>query len=78
MKQSLIPGSDVPSRCTLPQDQMYPPDRIVEMASLCDYIVVSTPYTPATHGIVSESTIGAMKTNAVLVNVGRGKCVDER
>lgn len=42
-----------------------------------DYVVAATPHTPATDKIVSRAAIAAMKPNAVLVNVGRGKCVDE-
>lgn len=47
------------------------------MVSGVDYVVVSTPYTPATHHLVSAEAIQAMQPHAVLVNVGRGKCVDE-
>lgn len=42
-----------------------------------DYVVVATPYTPATHEQVNAAAIAAMKPNAVLINVGRGKCVEE-
>eukprot|EP01023_Acetabularia_acetabulum_P050230 TRINITY_DN5413_c0_g1_i4.p1 TRINITY_DN5413_c0_g1~~TRINITY_DN5413_c0_g1_i4.p1 ORF type:complete len:369 (+),score=66.54 TRINITY_DN5413_c0_g1_i4:121-1227(+) len=58
-------------------DKIFTPDEIVEMAGICDYLIASTPYTPATYKIVSESVIQALKKNAVFVNVGRGKCVDE-
>ncbi len=44
---------------------------------MSDYVVCSTPYTPATHELVSAAAIAAMKPEAVLINVGRGKCVDE-
>jgi len=43
----------------------------------CDYVVVATPYTPETDKLVSRAAVGAMRPNGVLVNVGRGKCVDE-
>ncbi|GAX77703.1 hypothetical protein CEUSTIGMA_g5146.t1 [Chlamydomonas eustigma] len=58
-------------------DKMYRPDQICELMSMCDYVVVSTPYTPDTHHLVSAEAIAAMKPNAVLVNVGRGKCINE-
>lgn len=47
------------------------------MMSQCDYVVCCTPYTPETHQLVSAAAIAAMKPNAVFINVGRGKCVDE-
>ena len=42
-----------------------------------DYVVAATPYTPETDKIVSRAAIKAMRPNGVLINVGRGKCVDE-
>lgn len=47
------------------------------MAPMCDYLVLCTPYTPDTHQLVSAAVIAAMKQNAVFINVGRAKCVDE-
>jgi ribosomal protein S27E len=46
--------------------------------SQCDYVVCCTPYTPDTHQLVSAAAIAAIKPNAVFINVGRGKCVDEQ
>jgi hypothetical protein len=37
----------------------------------------STPYTAETHHIIDAAAIAAMKSNAVLINVGRGRCIDE-
>jgi lactate dehydrogenase-like 2-hydroxyacid dehydrogenase len=45
--------------------------------SVCDYIVMATPYTPSTHQLINAAAIAAMKPNGVLVNVGRGKCINE-
>jgi D-2-hydroxyacid dehydrogenase (NADP+) len=56
---------------------VYPPSEITQMMSQCDYVVCCTPYTPETHHLVSAAAIAAMKPNAVFINVGRGKCVDE-
>lgn len=42
-----------------------------------DYVVLSTPLTPATRGLMSAARIAAMKPDAVLVNVSRGGVVDE-
>ena len=50
-----------------------------ELAATCDYLVVATPATPATTDppILSAAVLAAMKPSAVLVSLGRGKCVDE-
>jgi phosphoglycerate dehydrogenase-like enzyme len=58
------------------------PDRVVKPADLAaaaseaDYVVVTTPATPATRGLVSASVLRAMRPDAWLINVGRGVCVD--
>jgi hypothetical protein len=59
------------------QDKIYPPEQLLELMKVSDYIVVSTPYTPATDKLVSAEAIAAMKPSGVLINVGRGKCIDE-
>ena len=43
-----------------------------------DYVVLSTPLTPATRGLLNKSRIAAMQSHAVLINVSRGAIVDER
>jgi hypothetical protein len=60
-----------------PQDALYRPDQLAELMAASDYVVAATPWTPETDKIVSAAAIAAMKPNGVLVNVGRGKCVDE-
>jgi phosphoglycerate dehydrogenase-like enzyme len=42
-----------------------------------DFLVLLTPYTPETHGIVNAGVLAAMKSSAVLVNLARGGIVDE-
>ncbi|MHA7181713.1 D-2-hydroxyacid dehydrogenase [Arthrobacter sp. MDB2-24] len=42
-----------------------------------DWIILVAPLTPATENLVSAAVIGAMKPSAVLINVGRGRLVDE-
>ena len=58
-------------------DQIYSPDRRIEMLSRCDYVVVSAPLTSETRGLIGKSEFAAMKTTAVIINVGRGPIIDE-
>ncbi|KAI8474809.1 MAG: D-isomer specific 2-hydroxyacid dehydrogenase [Monoraphidium minutum] len=58
-------------------DALYTPDKICDLMAASDYVVAATPHTPSTDKIISRAAIAAMKPNGVLVNVGRGKCVDE-
>lgn len=43
-----------------------------------DYISMHLPLTDETKGIMGEELISAMKKNPVVINTGRGKCVDEK
>jgi phosphoglycerate dehydrogenase-like enzyme len=57
--------------------ETYPPDRRLEMISRCDYVVMATPLTPETRGMIGEAEFAAMKPTAVLINVGRGPVINE-
>ena len=54
-----------------------PPADRLKMIAECDYVVLATPKTSATDKLIGPSMIAAMKTNAVLIYVGRGNAVDE-
>jgi phosphoglycerate dehydrogenase-like enzyme len=58
-------------------NQIFRPEDRLEMISRCDYVVVTTPLTPETRGLIGERELAAMKPNAVLMNLGRGPVVDE-
>ena len=59
-------------------EEVFPPERMLEMLARCDYIVASAPLTAETRGIIGESELRAMKKTAVVMNVGRGPVIDER
>jgi phosphoglycerate dehydrogenase-like enzyme len=42
-----------------------------------DVIVVSAPETPETRGMIGERELGSMKRGALLINVSRGRLIDE-
>ena len=57
-------------------DRIYPPQAIRSMVELCDYVVVTTPLTAQTRGMVNREVLDAMKSNAYLIDVSRGGIVD--
>jgi phosphoglycerate dehydrogenase-like enzyme len=58
-------------------EQIYTPDRRIEMLPLCDYVVVAAPLTSETRGMIREPEFAAMKPTAVVINVGRGPVIHE-
>ncbi|MGA3188940.1 MAG: D-2-hydroxyacid dehydrogenase [Bryobacteraceae bacterium] len=58
-------------------DRAYAPTQINEMIAACDFVVAAAPLTPETRGLVGAGQIAAMKTSAVVINIGRGPVIDE-
>jgi D-2-hydroxyacid dehydrogenase (NADP+) len=52
-------------------------DELVKIAPELDFLVVLTPLSPETRGIIGEKVLAAMKPDAYLINVARGGVVDE-
>jgi D-3-phosphoglycerate dehydrogenase len=48
-----------------------------ELAAQSDYISMHTPLTDETRGMVNSGFISKMKDGAVIINTGRGKCINE-
>jgi phosphoglycerate dehydrogenase-like enzyme len=58
-------------------DRVFPVSGLMEMLAQSDYVVVSTPLTDETRGMVGEKELRAMKQDAVMINLGRGPVIDE-
>lgn len=58
-------------------DRMVHRDEIATAVRELDFLVLLTPFTAETRGIVGEKVIRAMKPSAFLVNLARGGIVDE-
>ena|SRR5450631_230069 len=59
-------------------EQMYSPDRRIEMIRRCDYVVAAAPLTSETRGMIAEPEFAAMMPTAVVINVGRGPVIREK
>lgn len=64
-------GRDVPGA-----DRSLGPDGLDELLSASDYVVLCTPLTPATEGLIGARELELLGSEGVLVNVGRGGLVD--
>jgi len=58
-------------------DRMYRRGELLEAVRELDYLVLLTPHTPDTRGIVDAELLAAMKPTSYLVNLARGGVVDE-
>lgn len=58
-------------------DQLFAPEQLHEMLPRCDYIVLAVPLTAETEGLIGEAELRLMKPNTYLVNIARGRVVDE-
>ena len=53
------------------------PDGLHELLAESDIVVLAAPLTPETEGMIDEAAVGAMKRDAWLINVARGRLVDD-
>lgn len=58
-------------------DKVYPASKMKECLSHADFVVLSTPLTERTYHLIGQNELAVMKKNAFLVNIGRGRLVDE-
>ena len=58
-------------------DRVVGPDQLHELLAESDIVVLAAPLTPETEGMIDEAAVGAMKRDAWLINVARGRLVDD-
>lgn len=58
-------------------DECLPANRVIPFLKQCDVVVLTLPLTEETRHLINDEALGAMKEDAILVNVSRGAVVDE-
>ena len=58
-------------------DEVRPPDRFLESLAEADAVVLTCPLTDETENLVDADALARMKPDAYLINVARGRCVNE-
>jgi phosphoglycerate dehydrogenase-like enzyme len=53
------------------------PDGLHDLLGDSDFVVLAAPLTPETEGLIDEAAVAAMKRDAWLINVARGRLVDD-
>lgn len=59
-------------------DTLYATGDLDTLLPLVDYLVLIAPHTPETEGMMSAERIRLLKSDAVLINIGRGALVDQK
>ncbi|SRR6266852_3485231 len=57
--------------------EVFSPAQLDVILGQADYVVVAAPLIPATEGLINAARLAVMKPDAYLINVGRGRQVDE-
>jgi len=58
-------------------DDVFSHGRLGEVLPLADFVALTCPLTPQTEGLINAQALSRMKPSAFLINVSRGKVVDE-
>jgi phosphoglycerate dehydrogenase-like enzyme len=73
--------SAIRKRASLPPpagvEEVLPPDRLYEVLEKSDVIVLSAAMTAETRNLIDERALARVKRGAFLVNVGRGRLIDD-
>lgn len=59
-------------------DRVGGPETLPELLAESDFIVLATPLTPETEDMINADTLAMVKPGAWLINVARGRLIDER
>jgi phosphoglycerate dehydrogenase-like enzyme len=66
-----------PARGAAGADAVYGHDRLIEQLAAADIVALACPLTPETTNLIDAKALAVMKPSAHLVNVARGRVVDE-
>ena len=58
-------------------DEVHTPDRLLELLPQADFVALTCPLTPQTTNLIDARALASMKPSAYLINMARGRCVDE-
>jgi phosphoglycerate dehydrogenase-like enzyme len=58
-------------------DDVFSNERLGEVLPLADFVALTCPLTPQTEGMINAQALALVKSSAYLINVARGKVVDE-
>ena len=66
-----------PATAEGPADKVVTPDRVDELLTESDFLVLTCSLNDQTRGVINAGSLSRMKPTACLINMARGGCVDE-
>ena len=69
--------ADAPVPDDVHLDEVVAPDQLLDLLGRTDALVLSTALTPETRSLIDRRALDAIKRGALLINIGRGKLVDD-
>ena len=72
------PESGDPGPTEVALDRVGGPETLPELLGESDFIVLAAPLTPDTEAMINDETLAMVKPGSWLINVARGRLVDER
>jgi phosphoglycerate dehydrogenase-like enzyme len=76
--EATVATDDGPSFGEVMLDRVGGPEMLPELLGESDFIVLAAPLTPETEDMIDAATLARVKPGAWLINVARGRLVDER
>jgi phosphoglycerate dehydrogenase-like enzyme len=72
-----LSGDEAPAGA-IDLDRVLGPEGLPELLGESDFVVLAAPLTRETEGMIGDAALAAMKPGSWLINVARGRLVDER
>lgn len=66
-----------PQRDGDPVDELHPPQQLSTLLPRADWLVIASPLTPETRGLIDAAMLARLPRGAHLINIARGEIVDE-
>lgn len=66
-----------PQRPGDPVDELHPPQKLAELLPRADWLIIASPLTAETRGLVNAGLLARLPKGAYLINIGRGEIIDE-
>lgn len=60
-----------------PVDELHPPQRLAALLPRADWLVIASPLTAETRGMINADMLARLPKGAHIVNIGRGEIIDE-